>query len=108
MNTEELAKVAEIIGGLGDNAESGLFAYLGFSLVSNLIGSSVCIIAIVALYKAVTYIVRNVRNVNNAYGSERALKKLRVILKVGAPGELTGMEIEQILVKSRKLMEKKG
>jgi hypothetical protein len=51
MTTEEIAKVAAIIGNLGEQAVDGLVVFLGFSLVESMVGYSIGAGVLYVMYK---------------------------------------------------------
>ena len=96
MNTEELTKVAEIIGNLGDNAVDGLTAYLGISLADSFLGYTVGVIGIVLTYKAILKIISIVRDTQ---ADTQCLQEVRTLLKVGCGGYVTDNERSGIIFK---------
>lgn len=103
MTIEQLDKIAQIIGNLGQGAKEAFMLYLGYNLAIEILGYAVGIAGIVAAYKAIVLIAEKV---SFNFEAINALKELRGILRCGAPGMLVPSEIELILKKVRKLLEK--
>lgn len=103
MNTEELSKVAEIIGSLGQNASDGLLAYLGFSFATNLLGYLVGLFALWCGYKILSALMGHLQLLSH---SILAFKEMRTLLKIGSPGSLMTREINDICAKIKEMANK--
>lgn len=102
MKLDELSKVAEIVNWLGQNAEKSFFAYLGTTIISDLIGYGVGLVAIVSFYKTVLYLVDAVQLVNRGLSP---IIELRDVLGIDCEGVVTDREIKEFKEKVKELQK---
>lgn len=101
MNTEELNKVAEIIGNLGQDATHGLTMYLGVDFATSVLGYGMGAIVCFTIYKIA---VRIITAISGCQLASKYMADLRDALKIGSSGWLSDGEARQTFEKLKELI----